>query len=263
MTTAKTCPKEFVDLALRLAEAARPIAQKYFRANVVIDDKDDASPVTIADREIEGVMRKLIEATFPDHGIFGEEYGKTREEAEYVWVLDPIDGTKSFITGKPLFGTLISLTENRQPILGIIDQAINDELWLGAKGMPTLFNGKPAKTRKCAALKDAYMYSTSPDLFDREDGTYDDFENLRQKTKHTLYGGDCYGYGLVASGHADMVCESGLNAYDFCALIPVVEGAGGLFTDWDGKPLTMDSPGDVLALGDPSLLGEALSALGN
>ncbi|MCW9036134.1 MAG: histidinol-phosphatase [Rhodospirillales bacterium] len=263
MTNTQICPKEFVDLALRLAEVARPIAQKYFRSNVAIDDKDDASPVTIADREIEAAMRKLIEAIFPDHGIFGEEYGKTNENAEFVWVLDPIDGTKSFITGKPLFGTLISLTENRKPILGIIDQAINDELWLGAKGLPTMFNGKPATTRSCKALGDAYMYSTSPDLFDREDGTYADFENLRQKTKHTLYGGDCYAYGLVASGHADIVCETGLNAYDFCALIPVVEGAGGSFTDWDGRPLTVDSAGDALALGDASLLGDALAALGS
>ena len=260
--TDRTCPQEFVDLAERLADAARPIARKYFRSNLTIDDKNDASPVTIADREIEAAMRVLIEDTFPEHGILGEEHGTKNGGARYVWVLDPIDGTKSFITGKPLFGTLIALCEDGVPILGVIDQAISGERWLGVAGRQTTLNGEPISTRACPDLSDAYLYSTSPDLFNKEDGTWDLFQKLRVQVKHTLYGGDCYGYGLLAGGFADIVCEDGLQAYDFCALIPIVTGAGGSFTDWDGRTVTLSSRGDVLALGDVALLGPVIELLG-
>ena len=256
------CPQEFVDLALRLADVARPIARKYFRSALTIDDKNDASPVTIADREIETAMRALIEETFPDHGILGEEHGTKNGDAQYVWVLDPIDGTKSFITGKPVFGTLIALCENGVPILGIIDQAIADERWLGVAGRQTTFNDEPVSSRQCAGLGDAYLYTTSPDLFTVEDGVWDTFQRFRKQVKHTLYGGDCYAYGLLSSGFVDVVCEDGLNPYDFCALTPVVTGAGGSATDWDGRAITLTSRGDLLALGDSALLGPALEALG-
>jgi len=250
-----------LDLAQRLADAARPIAKKYFRTPLAVDAKDDQSPVTIADREIETEMRRLIEETFPDHGILGEEHGTVRGDADYVWVLDPIDGTKSFITGKPLFGTLIGLAHKGEPVLGVIDQPISGERWLGAKGHPATFNGKPIKTRACKTLGDAVMYTTSPLLFPTEGGFLNAYHYLERNVKLPMFGGDCYSYGLLASGFCDIVCETGLNPYDFAALIPIVEGAGGSITDWNGKPLTLSSKGDVLALGDPDLKAAAVEAL--
>lgn len=243
----------YLDLAHRLADAARPIAEMYFRTPLDIDAKDDNSPVTIADREIETEMRLIIEETFPTHGILGEEHGTLRGDAEFVWVLDPIDGTKSFITGKPLFGTLIALAQSGKPILGMIDQPINKERWVGAAGHPTTFNGEVVKTRACGDLGKAVMYTTSPLLFPTEGGFLNAYHYLERSVKLPLFGCDCYAYGLLASGFCDIVCETGLNPYDFAALIPVVEGAGGSLTDWDGNPLTLQSKGDVLALGDSSI----------
>src|SRR6185437_12473234 len=147
-------------LADDLANAAAAVIRGYFRQKIAVDDKSDASPVTIADREAEAAMRRLIEKRFPDHGIFGEEHGKTRPEAEYVWVLDPIDGTKSFISGIPLFGTLIGLTFRGRPVLGIVDQPILRERWLGAAGRPTTLNGAPVRARPCPSLAAATLYCT-------------------------------------------------------------------------------------------------------
>jgi len=251
----------YLDLAQRLADAARPIARKYFRTKLTIDAKQDDSPVTIADREIEAEMRRIIEETFPAHGILGEEHGSVREDAEWVWVLDPIDGTKSFITGKPLFGTLIGLAHNGVPVLGVIDQPIIGERWIGAQGHPTTFNGKPIETRACTDLGEATMYTTSPHLFPTEGGFLNAYHYLERTVKQPLFGCDCYAYGLLASGFCDIVCETGLNPYDFAALIPVVAGAGGSITDWNGEPLNLKSKGDVLALGDKALLEPAVEAL--
>jgi len=259
--TDQAVPQSYLDLAQHLADAARPIAKKYFRTPLDIDAKDDDSPVTIADREIETEMRLIIEETFPTHGILGEEHGTLRGDAEYVWVLDPIDGTKSFITGKPLFGTLIALAHNRVPVLGIIDQPINEERWIGAAGHPTTFNGQAVTTRCCDELGKATMYTTSPLLFPTEGGFLNAYHYLERSVKLPMFGGDCYAYGLLSSGFCDIVCETGLNPYDFAALIPVVEGAGGSMTDWDGNPLTLESKGDAIALGDPALKEAVVEAL--
>src|SRR5690242_19662847 len=150
-------------LAEALADAARAVIRRYFRQKIAVDDKSDLTPVTIADREAETAMRRLIEAQFPDHGILGEEHGAVRREARYVWVLDPIDGTKSFISGIPLFGTLIALTDRGRPILGVIDQAILGERWVGVAGRPTLLNGVPVRSRACATLAKATLFSTAPE----------------------------------------------------------------------------------------------------
>ncbi|MDP2332273.1 MAG: histidinol-phosphatase [Reyranella sp.] len=249
----------FVQLANALADAARPIAARYFRTPVAIDDKTDNSPVTIADREAETAMRDLLQRHVPDHGVFGEEHGAVRTDAEYVWVLDPIDGTKAFITGLPIFGTLIALLHRGKPVLGLIDQPILKERWLGVEGERSTFNGTPISVRACPSLDRAYMYSTAPIMFP---GAYErPHEALTRKVKLFRWGGDCYAYGLLASGHVDLVVEASLKLYDFAALVPVVKGAGGLITDWRGKALDMQSDGSVLAAGDPAVHRAAMEVL--
>ncbi len=244
-----------VQLANELADAARPIVARYFRTQVAIDDKTDNSPVTIADREAETAMRDLLERHVPEHGVFGEEHGAVRTDAEYVWVLDPIDGTKAFITGLPIFGTLIALLHRGTPVMGIIDQPILKERWLGVEGQRSTFNGTPISVRTCPSLDRAYMYSTAPIMFP---GAYEKpHEALTRKVKLFRWGGDCYAYGLLASGHVDLVVEASLKLYDFAALVPIVKGAGGLITDWRGKTLDMHSDGSVLAAGDAAVHRQA------
>ena len=250
---------ELVALAERMADAVRPIACRYFRTSVAIDDKVDSSPVTIADREAETAMRALLTAQVPDHGVSGEEHGSVRLDADYVWVLDPIDGTKAFITGLPIFGTLIALLHRGKPVLGVIDQPIMGERWLGVTGRQTTFNGKPVATRACPTLDRAYMYSTAPIMFP---GAFEKrHEALTQRVKLFRWGGDCYAYGLLAAGHVDLVVEASLKLYDFAALVPVVAGAGGLITDWQGKELDIDSDGSVLAAGDAATHRAAMAVL--
>lgn len=248
-----------VELANELAEAVRPIAARYFRTGVAVDNKSDESPVTIADREAETVMRELLIRHMPEHGVFGEEHGAVRTDAEYVWVLDPIDGTKAFITGLPIFGTLIALFHRGKPVLGVIDQPILKERWVGIAGQRSTLNGKPIHVRACTALGNAYMYSTAPSMFPANYAA--PHEALTKKVKLFRWGGDCYAYGLLAAGHVDLVVEASLKLYDYAALIPVITGAGGLITDWKGRALDMTSDGSVLAAGDPEIHRAALSVL--
>ena len=250
----------FVALAEQLADAARSEIMPRFRTGIRADVKSDRSPVTEADRESERVMRELINQTFPDHGILGEEFGSENIDAQFVWVLDPIDGTNSFVSGKPLFGTLIALCENKVPIVGLIDAPAVNERWLGAKGSITTLNGTDVTTRTCDDLDGSWLYATTPDMFEGDNEAA--FLRLRDKVWRTVFGGDCYAYGLLASGHVDLVCEASLGTYDFCALAPVVEGAGGIITDWHGQSLTLQSEGRVLASGDSNLHAKALKALG-
>jgi histidinol phosphatase-like enzyme (inositol monophosphatase family) len=254
-----TVPADFVALAHSLADAARPISARYFRTPVTIDDKSDASPVTIADREAEAAMRAILTREVPAHGVYGEEHGVERADAEYVWVLDPIDGTRAFITGLPIWGTLIALLHRGVPVLGIIDQPILKERWLGVSGQQSTFNGKPIGVRACPRLDSAYMYSTAPIMFPGD--TLRKHEALTTAVKLFRWGGDCYAYGLLASGHVDLVVENELKLYDFAALAPVIKGAGGLITDWRGNPLDMRSDGSVLAAGDPAVHRAALRIL--
>jgi inositol-phosphate phosphatase/L-galactose 1-phosphate phosphatase/histidinol-phosphatase len=247
-------------LAEALADAARAVIRGYFRQNIAVDNKSDRSPVTIADREAEAAMRHLIEARFPAHGILGEEHGSLRAEAEYLWVLDPIDGTKSFISGIPLFGTLIALLHRGRPVLGVIDQPILGERWLGAAGRATTLNDAPVKTRLCPSLAAASLFSTAPDSMFR-DADAAGFARLRQAVKLARTGADCYAYAQLASGFIDLVVEGQLKPYDYCALVPVIEGAGGTITDWQGRPLGLASDGRVVASGDPALAAAARARL--
>lgn len=249
----------FVPFANVLADVAKVISCKYFRQKFDVELKVDASPVTIADREVEAAMRELILAKFPDHGIYGEEYGASGSSNKYVWVIDPIDGTKSFISGVPLFGTLIALLENGSPVLGVIDMPILGERWIGGRGMPTLFNGNPVITSSCSRLHDAVAFSTSPHMFKGKEEKV--ASALTAAVRLRRYGGDCYMFGLLSSGFVDVVLEAGLKPYDFLALAPIVEGAGGKITDWDGNPLVLSSDGKVLATANKDIHQETIQLI--
>lgn len=254
-------PGELMELAVEMTEAARTIALRHFRSDILIEQKSDESPVTIADREAETAMRTLIEERFPDHGILGEEHGRQALDAKYVWVLDPIDGTVSFATGFPTFGTLVALVEDGIPIIGIIDVPILDDRWIGARGRPTTLNGKPVSSRPCASVEQAWISASSPFMFATGEQR-DSFDRLRYTSiRRPVYSGNCLAYGLLSSGHLDIICEADMGPYDYMALVPVVEGAGGKLTDWNGDTLTIDSDGTTLASGDPALHIQALSIL--
>jgi len=251
------------DLALahRLADIAGDVIRPLFRGAWDVERKPDRTYVTQADRAAEAAMRAIIEAERPDDGIHGEEYGLRNEGAGRQWVLDPIDGTTSFIAGRPIFGTLIALLQDGWPVIGIIDQPIARERWAGRIGEGTTFNGKPAQVRRCRELSDAVLATTTPHQF--SGGDVDAFMGVAKSVaeRKIIYGGDCYNYGLVASGHVDLVVEAGLKLYDFAALVPVVEGAGGTMSDWQGNPLDADSDGRVIALGEPARLDDVLEAM--
>ena len=247
-------------LALELADAAGEVIRPYFRKPLAVDDKADLTPVTIADRNAEQAMRALIGQRFPEHGIIGEEFGRVREDAEFVWTLDPIDGTKSFISGVPLFGTLIAVTRAGRPILGVIDQPISRERWLGATGRTTTLNGAAIRCRACPGLGAATLFATTPEMFRGSDAAA--FARVSAAVKLTRFGADCYAYGLLAAGFIDLVLEASLKPYDFCALIPIVEGAGGMATDWRGAGLGLASDGRVLVAGGHAVHEAALALLG-
>ena len=249
----------FTLFAHMLADSSGAIIRQYFRSPYTVDTKADTSPVTIADREAEAAIRALIAQHYPDHGIIGEEYGTTRADAEYCWIIDPIDGTKSFMIGRPIFGTLISLTHRSIPILGIIDQPITGERWIGGIGVHTMLSEKIISVRKCENISNAVLCTTARELFSDANGKA--FDRVKNKVKYTNYGGDCYNYGLLAAGWVDLVIESGLKPHDFCALAPVIHAAGGICTDWQGNPVTFHSDGNIIACGDKKLHKDVLKLL--
>jgi inositol-phosphate phosphatase / L-galactose 1-phosphate phosphatase / histidinol-phosphatase len=251
-------------LAQRLADAAGAAIRPFFRSPFQHETKSDASPVTEADRAAEEAMRRILDAEAPRDGIIGEEFGESRPGASRQWVLDPIDGTTSFMAGRATFGTLIALLVDGWPVLGVIDQPIARERWVGAVGAVdggAWFNGKAIRTRACPDLAHATLATTGPNYFTPREG--DHFMALAKACAHKrlIFGGDCYNYGLLALGHVDVVCEAGLKLHDLAALVPVVEGAGGMMCDWNGDPLSAASEGHVLALGDPARLEEVLEAM--
>lgn len=250
-----------IALAHRLADAARAEITPRFRL-VGAERKADASPVSEADRAAEEAMRRILKAEVPQDGVIGEEFGTEAGRSARQWVLDPIDGTTAFLAGRPLFGTLVALLEDGFPVLGLIDQAILGERWLGVAGQGTTLNGAPVRTRPCRAMEDATIATTGPHYFTVEQGNR--FMALAGTTDHKrmVMGGDCYNYAMLASGHIDMVVEAGLKLHDFAALVPVVEGAGGVMADWNGDPLHAGSDGHVIALGDPARLEDVVEALG-
>jgi inositol-phosphate phosphatase/L-galactose 1-phosphate phosphatase/histidinol-phosphatase len=261
--TARACPVELIRFAERLADISGAEARRHFRnPSLTIEAKADLSPVTEADRGIELALRKEVATAQPDHGFFGEEFPAEKPDAAFVWVVDPIDGTKAFLAGKPTFGTLIALLQNRRPILGVIDHPALGERWVGATGHPTTLNGRTVHSRKCAELGNAVLYASSAEMFKGADRNR--FEGLRSQVRVNGWGGDCYSYALLASGFIDLVVEAGLGSYDYLALVPVIEGAGGRITDWQGRPLGFEigaKNGYVLAAGDPGLHVQAVRRL--
>ena len=254
-----TQTKHHLKTAIAAANAARQITTKHFRANLDITNKRDQTPVTIADQETEQRLKDLILKRHPSHSFLGEETGATDNDEEWRWVIDPIDGTKSFATGNPTFGTLIALLHQDRPIIGIIDHPALDERWVGVQGHPTTHNNTPCATSKVQHLADASLYTTTLDFFD--DASLARFNRLSAAFQFRVFGGDCYGYGLLSRGFTEAVCEARMNPHDYMALIPVVEGAGGVITDWHGEPLTLRSNGEVLAVANRELHRAALAEL--
>jgi myo-inositol-1(or 4)-monophosphatase len=254
--------RDFIAAAEAAADAAGAVIRPLFRSRLLVEAKGDASPVTEADKGAERTIRALLAERFPDHGILGEEFGPTAADAEYVWVVDPIDGTRAFVTGRPVFGTLVGLMHHGRPMLGLIDQPATGERWIGLAGEPLRFRGPLGGTpgsRPCAKLAEAELSCTSPDMFTPEEAPR--FERVRKAARRVTWGGDCYGFGLLALGLVDAVVESDLKPWDWVALAPVVEAAGGRLTDWQGQPLRLDGPGQVIAVGDPALLPEIVALL--
>ncbi len=251
---------ELAAFASDLADAAGPIVRAHFRTALSVEAKADESPVTIADRGVEKRLRELIEERYPDHGIAGEEFGIKSPGADHVWSLDPIDGTKAFITGRPTFGTLICVTERGAPLLGVIDCPILNERWLGGPCLPSTLNGEAMSRRPARSLAEATLATTSPHMF-REAWEMTAFERLRAEVRLPMYGGDCHNYGLVALGTIDLVVEASLSDYDYLAPAAVIAGAGGLVTDWDGRPVALGSTSRVLAARTPDLHAAALRRL--
>ena len=255
-------PVSDADIALihRLADAAGAVIRPHFRQPIRIEAKADASPVTIADRAAETAIRAILRDERPGDGIVGEEFADENVGASRTWVIDPIDGTQAFVAGRPLFGTLIALLDDGVPVLGVIDQCIARDRWVGVAGRATTFNGAPVTTRHCGLLATARAATTSPYLF-RDAGDAAAFQRLRAQLGDVMYGGDNHNYGLISMGCLDVVVETGLKLHDWAALVPVVTGAGGAMTDWAGQLLRRGSDGRVIAVGDPMLLPSVLAAL--
>ena len=223
-----------------------------------VEAKADASLVTALDRAIEAELRAAIEAEHPTHGVIGEEHGSLRPKAECVWVLDPIDGTAPFIAGVPVFGTLIALLWRGTPVLGVMDFPVTGDRWVGVHGLPTRHRGQPCRTRACTNLAEAMMTTSSPDFYAAHEAPA--LQALRSRTRWRIYGGCCLAYGLLASGRTDLALDANFKLYDYAPFVPVLQGAGGVITDWEGRALTLENPSTrILAAGDPALHRQALA----
>ncbi|MGH7123578.1 MAG: inositol monophosphatase family protein [Stellaceae bacterium] len=260
MTPSQRPSAEHLALAVELADEARSLVRPRFRTRVSTEEKADGSPVTEIDTALEARLRERIRARFPGHGVVGEESGAERGDTDWVWVLDPIDGTQSFILGKPTFATLIGLMFRGKPVLGVIEHPALGDRWVGAAGSPTLFNGAPARVRACARVSEAALSTTGPNWFSPDELVA--FDRVRGSAKVQHWGGDCHAFGLIASGFIDLVIESSHHLHDFCALVPVLEGAGGIMTDWAGRALGAGRGPRVIAAGDRRVHAEALALLG-
>lgn len=246
-------------IAQALADAAAAESMRWFRTPLDIITKADESPVTLADRAAETAMRAILAAQCPADGIYGEEHGLERLDAARIWVLDPIDGTRSFITGSPLWGTLIGLLEGGRVTLGIVDMPVLGERWVGQAGLGARRNGQAVRVRACSDLAQARIVTTSPDIFAPAD--WQAFDRLSRRCAMRRFGGDCYGYAQLAGGTIDLVVEAGLQPYDYLGPAGLIEAAGGVITDWQGAPLGLASDGRVVAAATPALHRAALELL--
>jgi myo-inositol-1(or 4)-monophosphatase len=255
---------DLIAFANRLADASGAVIRPFFRKRIAVSHKDGKAafdPVTEADRGAERVIRDLITAERPQDGILGEEFGETKGTNNYRWVLDPVDGTRGFITGRHEWGSLIALEEHGVPVMGILDQPVLGERFIGAGGITHLVQAGRSmalKTRECAELKDATLCATDPSAYFSPDEV-EAFERVKAQTRMTRYGGDCYLFAALALGFVDLVIEAGFHAWDAAALIPIVEGAGGVMTSWDGGSAA--SGKTIIAAGDKRIHQAAMKLL--
>lgn len=252
-------PSSSLSLAHALADAAAVESMRYFRTPLDVITKADESPVTLADRAAEAAMRAVLAAQCPADGIYGEEHGRERLDAGRVWVLDPIDGTRSFITASPLWGTLIGVLEDGRVTLGLIDMPVLGERWIGQPGAGAQRNGRAVRVSGCRTLAQARIVTTSPDIFAADE--WQAFDTLSRRCAMRRFGGDCYGYAQLAGGTIDLVVEAGLQPYDYLGPTGLIEAAGGIVTDWQGRPLGLQADGRVIAAATPELHAQALAVL--
>jgi myo-inositol-1(or 4)-monophosphatase len=253
---------ELEDFALELAHTAGGIAQAHFRQPITVENKGATAfdPVTNADRAIERVLRAAIVDRYPEHGIVAEEEGERAGRGDYTWFIDPIDGTRAFMTGSPLWGTLIGLTHRRRPLFGLLAQPVLEEVFFGGPSGSWLIKAdrrERLRSRSCPSLGSAVLASTHPDMFVGDRATA--FRSVAKQCLLSRFGGDCYNYAMLAAGHIDLVVESQLKPYDIVPLIPILEGAGCVVTDWQGRPPL--GGGDVVAAATRELHRAALAAL--
>ncbi|SUO97014.1 histidinol-phosphatase [Suttonella ornithocola] len=249
---------ELLTFAEHLADEARKITQYYFRQPLSIQNKVDQSPVTIADQKTEAYLRQLIKETYPTHAIIGEEHGSTGN-SPYRWILDPIDGTKSYISGFPIYCTLIALLYQEQPLISLIDMPALNERFTATAEQTTQLNQQPIQTAHTQTLSESICYTTSLDMFSAKE--LPAFQALSNAVRLQRYTGDGYNYAMLAAGWIDLVVESDMKPYDYLPLILIVKKAGGMITDWHGNSLTLNSKGDILATANPALHQQALNYL--
>jgi histidinol phosphatase-like enzyme (inositol monophosphatase family) len=240
----------WLDFACLLAQESGGILREAATVRPDVEVKPDRSFVTALDARIERRMREMLADRFPGHGVLGEEEAPTDLDADLVWVLDPIDGTAAFIAGLPVYGTLIALMRAGEPILGIVDHPITGDRWIGVKGRPTTHNGRPCRTRACGALSEAILSASNPDFFDAEETPA--LDAMRAATAWRIWGGACMSYGLLASGRTDAAFDTRLKLWDFAPFRPIIEGAGGVITDWEGRPIDHMTGKRIMAAGDPA-----------
>jgi histidinol phosphatase-like enzyme (inositol monophosphatase family) len=250
---------KWIEASHNWLDEVRWYARKYFRSDLQVTDKKDASPVTIADRQIEAIIRERIRAEFPDHGIIGEEEAAENPSSKYQWVIDPIDGTRSFITGNPLFGTLLSLVSEDEFLLGLMDLPMFQERWWATHGGGSYFQDNRCSTSSTREIQESRLVCTSPVIFSGKES--DLFQNLAKSVRVVRYGGDCFNYGALACGWVDLVAEASLQFYDIAAMVVVIQEAGGIVTDWSGDPIRIGWNGTALASANLELHRQALELL--
>lgn len=251
-------PTELLPFVQQLSDKAANITLRHFRQSIDVMQKKDASPVTIADQDTEAMLREHILAQFPNHAIIGEEFGQSGD-SEWQWVIDPIDGTRSYISGFPTYATLIALLHNQQPILSVIDMPALSERFIAIRNHPTTLNGQQISVSSTTVLQNAKLQSTDLGMFNTQQ--WQQRQTLAQHVALDRFNGDGYLYAMLAAGWIDLVVEADLKAHDFLPLLLIVEQAGGVITDWSGKPLTAESNGEVIAAATPALHQAALEQL--
>ena len=256
---AQPSPEDLLKAALEISEAAAAIPLRYFRSGVTVEDKADESPVTIADRETEQHIRDAVTKRFPSHGIFGEEFGRKAGESPYTWIIDPIDGTKSFISGQPLFGMLLGVLRDGVPEAGVIRMPALGEALAGARDLGATLNGSPIRCRPSPGLDQARIFINEANLLLASEP--ERMARLMTAGRLRRFANDCYSFALLAMGQIDAVVDMDLQPYDYLPIVPVIEAAGGVITDWQGRPLGLNSSGSVLAAGSPDLHAAMLDLL--